>query len=510
MLEFTRVLSNADTDPYDDFDWVFEDITIKDEKERVIFSCARAEFPAGWSDLAKKIVASKYFRADRKGDGEETSVRQMVERVVSFITNEGLKQKYFEGENAKIFHDELVHLILRQMGTFNSPVWFNAGVPGVTKPQNSACFINQVDDSMESILDLAKTEGLIFKEGSGSGVNLSALRGSNEKVKGGGTASGPVSFMSGYDAFANVILSGGRTRRAARMAILDIDHPDIRKFINCKSEQEDIVKLLVLGGMSPVFTAENNAYDIVKHQSGNNSVMLTDKFMERVRDILHGYKPDHQWDLINRVGGEIAETLSVKDLFFDIVKAAHKCGDPGLQFSDTINAGNTCKADGKIVGSNPCLCGSMTLATPKGNRKIKTLAKEGTAKIINSKGNTVDSNIWSSGIRPVVKICFSHRTRIPPLRCTPDHVWKLNDGTTEEAQNLLRHTRLMPYIVMKENYDKDAFLAGFIQGDGSPQRLKSKPHKGLEIHLASKDTEIALMYDQIPGPRKWYSRYGAS
>ena len=356
MLKFQRVLSSTKSSPYDDISWSKKNIMIVNKVGEVLYECPNAEFPADWSDGACQIVASKYFRESRNHNEKETSVRQMVERVVSTIVFEGLEQKYFSEAQAKTFGDELRAIILNQMASFNSPVWFNLGVPGVEKPQCSACFINSVEDSMESILDLAKTEGLIFKEGSGSGVNFSSLRSSKESIRGGGTASGPVSFMQGYDAFAGVILSGGRTRRAARMCILNVDHPDIFQFIQCKSHQESIVQILAESGMSTNFEDEINAYNVVKHQSGNNSVRVTDQFMDLVKDILHGYSDDKEWELMPRNPNliNLPETTSAKDLFYEMAKAAHTCGDPGIQFHDTINKYNTCVNDGEIHASNPC------------------------------------------------------------------------------------------------------------------------------------------------------------
>lgn len=355
MLEFTPVLAGS-VNAYDTVSWVRRDITItSDDGTRVIYSCPNAEFPETWSEHACRIAASKYFRESRNAADRETSVRQMIERVVQAIVVSGVEQQYFDTTNALIYADELRLILLHQMASFNSPVWFNLGVPGVTNPQVSACFINSVDDNMDSILELAKTEGLIFKEGSGSGVNFSKLRGSEEHIRGGGTASGPLSFMRGYDAFASVILSGGRTRRAARMCILDIDHPDIMNFINCKADQEDVVATLVEAGYSTDFTAKNNAYDLVRHQSGNNSIRVTDAFMEKIRAIIHGYEPDADWELINRADTTSPnKRISYKKLFQAVATAAWKCGDPGLQFDTTINRMNTCAGDNKINGANPC------------------------------------------------------------------------------------------------------------------------------------------------------------
>jgi len=353
MLKFERVFTDPDRDPFDKIEWESEPIKVLGKDDKVIYECDNAQFPAFWSSNARRITAQKYFRASRKSEERETSVAQIIERVATAITTAGVDQKYFLVRDGVNFSSELMHILVHQMASFNSPVWFNLGIPGNDRPQVSACFINEVHDNMKSILDLGTVAGLIFKEGSGSGTNLSPLRGAKETIKGGGQASGPVSFMEGYDAQANIILSGGRSRRAARMCILDIDHPDIEKFINCKATQEDVVELLVKGGMPADFTDPNSAYTQVKHQSGNNSVRVTDAFMEKVRAAVY-YKQDSLWALVNRKDKQIADAKSVTDLFRQIAEAAHKCGDPGLQFHDTVNKMNTCPEHGEIVASNPC------------------------------------------------------------------------------------------------------------------------------------------------------------
>jgi len=354
MLEFPRLLSQEGTTPYDAIRWVKHHLVSKNKEGNTLFECTDAEFPETWSLDACNITAQKYFRQSRVNTERETSVRQTFTRIVSAITKAGVEKKYFSEDMAKVFSDELTTILLKQLAMFNSPVLFNVGVPGVEKPLTSACFINAVEDNMESNLDLAKTEGLIFKEGAGSGVNFSRLRASTESIRGGGKASGPVSFMYIYDSVASIVLSGGRTRRAAKMCILNVDHPDIKLFIDCKAKQEDLVALLVEGGLSPKFEDEEGAYAKVRYQNENHSVRVTDDFMKRVREVLHGYKDDYAWHLINRTDQSLSEIVSVKDLFESIAVAAHKCGDPGIQFHDHINKMNTCAADGEINGSNPC------------------------------------------------------------------------------------------------------------------------------------------------------------
>jgi ribonucleoside-diphosphate reductase alpha chain len=350
MLEFQRFYTST-THPYDEVEWIHADVKMVDLDGKVTYELHAGKFPTSWSELSRNIVASRYFRESPQSEYKERSVKQMIDRVVTAIVNSGIDQGYFNKKNGKIFGSELTYILLHQIASFNSPVWFNLGLE--EKPQCAACFINEVEDSMESILELGTKEGLIFKGGSGSGVNLSPLRASTERIRGGGTASGPVSFMSAYDAIANVILSGGKTRRAARMVILDIDHPDIEKFIWCKADEEDVVRVLAEADYSVDFTATNGAYTHAKHQSGNNSIRIPDTYMERLKKFIQ-YQEDSQWDLKNRVGGDVSKSVSVKDLFRQLAKAAHKCGDPGVQFHDTINQYNTCANDGEIVASNPC------------------------------------------------------------------------------------------------------------------------------------------------------------
>ncbi len=354
MVKITRNLTTENVNPLDAVDWIRADVKMVDLEGKTTYELRNGEFPVAWTELSRNIVASRYFRESRIKTDREDSVRTMITRVVTEITKSGIAQGYFKEAAGEVFRDELTHVLLHQMASFNSPVWFNMGVEGLDgKPQCSACFINSVDDNMESILDLATKEGLIFKGGSGSGVNLSPLRASTENIRGGGTASGPVSFMSAYDAVANVILSGGRTRRAARMVLLDVDHPDIERFIWCKAKEEEIVEILAEADIPTDYTIPDNAYSRVKHQSGNNSVRIPDEFMEHVKHHIQ-YGEDADWNLLNRNGGSVARSVSVKNLFDQLARAAHKCGDPGVQFHDTINKYNTCANDGEIVASNPC------------------------------------------------------------------------------------------------------------------------------------------------------------
>jgi ribonucleoside-diphosphate reductase alpha chain len=294
--------------------------------------------------LATNVVASKYFRGTPGTPERESSVRKLVARVVDTITRWGEQGNYFAADADKLsFHAELTHLLLRQKVAFNSPVWFNVGVE--EHPQCSACFINSVEDSMDSILTLAKTEGMLFKYGSGTGSNLSSIRSSRELLAGGGTASGPVSFMKGFDAFAGVIKSGGKTRRAAKMVILNASHPDVMDFIRCKSTEEKKAWALIQAGYDSSFNGA--AYSSIFFQNSNNSVRVTDEFMKAVEG-------DKAWSTTAVKDGRVMDTYRARDIFREIAEATHLCGDPGLQFDTTINNWHTCSGTARINASNPC------------------------------------------------------------------------------------------------------------------------------------------------------------
>lgn len=330
---------------YDAVTWERRDAQITDITGNVIFEQQNIEVPTTWSQTALNIVAQKYFSGALGTPERETSIRQLIDRVARTITEWGTARGYFDSttNEADTFQIRLTYFLLNQYAAFNSPVWFNVGVR--ENPQCSACFINSIEDDMASILELAKTEGMLFKYGSGSGTNLSSLRGSQEKLKGGGQASGPVSFMKGFDAFAGVIKSGGKTRRAAKMVMLDVDHPDIEEFIHCKTKEEKKAHVLIDAGYDDAIDGE--AYGSVFFQNSNNSVRVSDAFMDAVhRDI--------QWTTINRTDGTVAKTYRARNLFRQMAEAAHTCGDPGVQFDTTINNWHTCAATNRIYGSNPC------------------------------------------------------------------------------------------------------------------------------------------------------------
>jgi ribonucleoside-diphosphate reductase alpha chain len=343
-LEFSRYFTREGISPYDTVEWEYRTAAITSESGEVIFEQKNVEVPKSWSMTATNIVASKYFHGKRGTPERESSVRQLVGRVASTITEWGSEGGYFASEqDAAIFHDELVHLLLHQMMAFNSPVWFNCGIE--LNPQCSACFINSVEDTMSSILELAKTEGMLFKWGSGTGSNLSSIRSSKEQLSGGGIASGPVSFMKGFDAFAGVIKSGGKTRRAAKMVILNAGHPDIVEFINSKANEEKKAWVLLDNGYDGGVDGE--AYSSIFFQNANHSVRVTDEFMQAVVN-------DGNWTTHAIVTGEPVETYKARELMRMIAESAYICGDPGMQYDTTINRWHTSKNTAPINASNPC------------------------------------------------------------------------------------------------------------------------------------------------------------
>ncbi len=343
-LEFPRFFTRDGVDPFDTVEWETRSAVIGNEKGHVVFEQRDVEIPRFWSQQATNIVVSKYFRGTIGTPERERSVRQLIGRVVDTITGWARAQKYFASEDdLQAFSDDLKHLLVFQKAAFNSPVWFNCGIE--PHPQCSACFINAVQDTMESILTLAKTEGMLFKYGSGTGSNLSAIRSSQELLAGGGTASGPVSFMKGFDAFAGVIKSGGKTRRAAKMVILNADHPDVVEFINCKVEEEKKAWALIDAGYDGSFTGP--AYASVFFQNSNNSVRVTDEFMRAVLD-------DKDWTTHAVRDGAPMQTYKARDLMHQIAEATHICGDPGMQFDTTVNDWHTCPNTARINASNPC------------------------------------------------------------------------------------------------------------------------------------------------------------
>jgi ribonucleoside-diphosphate reductase alpha chain len=371
-LKFPRYFTRTGVSPYDEVEWELRTASITDAKGNSIFEQRDVESPKDWSMTAINIVASKYLHGTLGTPQRETGVRQLIQRVAETIRDWGWEQGYFaSAEDHDTFHDELVHILVQQKAAFNSPVWFNVGcdrleplsdaqnwhwnreqgtvefsTTGYKAPQCSACFINSVKDSLDSILTLAKTEGMLFKWGSGTGTNLSALRGSTEELSGGGSASGPLSFMKGFDAFAGVIKSGGKTRRAAKMVILNVDHPDIESFIDCKmAEEKKAWALIEMGydGSSP----DSDAYSSIFFQNANNSVRVTDEFMSAV-------ERDGEFSTRAVKGHEVMKTYKARQLMNKIAEATWWCGDPGMQYDTTINKWHTSKNTDRINASNPC------------------------------------------------------------------------------------------------------------------------------------------------------------
>ena len=343
-FRYERRLTKQGISPYDTVKWELRDAVIVDHIGKVIFEQKRVEVPASWSQTATNIVASKYFRGKMGTPERESSVRQLIGRVAGTIARWGREGKYFLDEDeAAAFEAELAHILLYQMAAFNSPVWFNLGAE--EHPQVSACFIQSVRDDMKSILQLAVNEGMLFKFGSGTGSNLSTLRSSSELLSSGGRASGPVSFMKGFDAFAGVIKSGGRTRRAAKMVILNIDHPDVVEFIWSKAKEEKKAWTLIDAGYDG--SVDGEAYGSVFFQNANHSVRVTDEFM-------HAVAEDKEWKTRYITTGKVAGTYKARDLMRQMAEAAHVCGDPGIQFDTTVNKWHPCPNTGRINASNPC------------------------------------------------------------------------------------------------------------------------------------------------------------
>jgi len=342
-LAVRRYFTIQGRDPFDEIEWETRDAFIPG-KDKPVFEQKDVEFPKFWSQTATNIVAQKYFRGRMTSPERERSVRQMIGRVVDTISAWGRKDGYFAtDEEADTFEAELQAILVNQLASFNSPVWFNVGFE--ERPQCSACFILSIEDSMDSILDWIRREGVIFRGGSGSGVNLSKLRSSREQLSKGGYASGPVSFMRGADASAGTIKSGGKTRRAAKMVVLDVDHPDIEEFIWCKAHEERKARVLEAAGYD--MSLDSPDWASIQYQNANNSVRVTDAFMEAV-------ETDADWSLTARTDGTVVETVKARKLLRDIADAAWQCADPGVQYDTTINTWHTLPNTSRINASNPC------------------------------------------------------------------------------------------------------------------------------------------------------------
>jgi ribonucleoside-diphosphate reductase alpha chain len=435
-----RQFTKAGQHPYETVTWERRDARIVHYSTgAVAFEQLGVEVPSEWSFNATNILAQKYFRGTLGAPDREWSLKQVVDRVVDTITQWGRKDGYFvDDDEAAVFSDELKYLIIHQRAAFNSPVWFNIGVKGVPQ-QGSACFILSVDDSMDSILNWYTEEGIIFKGGSGAGVNLSKIRSSNEGLRGGGTASGPVSFMRGADASAGTIKSGGKTRRAAKMVILDVDHPDIQDFIWCKAIEERKARALRDAGFDMDLDGKDS--HSIQYQNANNSVRVTDEFMEAVLD-------DRDWEMRAISTGEVLETIRARDLFRQIAKAAWECADPGMQFDTTINRWHTAPMTARINASNPCFTGDTLVHTDKGLiafRELFARANTGEAFAVYTHDATSPDapaerlvltrpEAWMiTGFNDIVRLRFDNGME---LRCTPGHkIFTVNRGYVE-AQHL--------------------------------------------------------------------------
>jgi ribonucleoside-diphosphate reductase alpha chain len=447
-LSIRRYFTTAGKHPFDAVEWELRDARIG-HGDKISFEQRDVEFPKTWSQNATNIVAQKYFRGQPESPARERSVKQMIRRVAGTIANWGRERGYFAtDEDGDTFEAELTFILLRQVAAFNSPVWFNVGWHPVGSPkmQASACFILSVEDEMESILEWNTKEGIIFRGGSGSGINLSRIRGSMEPLSRGGTASGPVSFMRGADAWAGSIKSGGGTRRAAKMVVLDVDHPDIREFIWCKAKEEDKAAALRDAGFD--MSIDGEGFHSIQYQNANNSVRVTDKFMRAVEN-------DEDWHLIARTTGQpVGDPIPARELMKEIAEAAWRCADPGVQYDTTINQWHTSPNSGRINASNPCFPGDARVHTTKGLMPIAELVERGEAgdeiRVYTHRATADDPGDGVTATRPVafmrngvsqiVRLRFANGAE---LRCTPNHrVWTVNRGYVR-AEDLTTKDRVL-------------------------------------------------------------------
>jgi len=449
-LSVGRRFTERGVHPFETIEWELRDARIG-FGDKVSFEQRGVEFPVGWSQNATNIVAQKYFRGQIGSPTRERSVRQMIGRVAGTIAEWGRRRGYFaSSEDGESFEAELTHILLHQMAAFNSPVWFNVGWKD--EAQVSACFILSVEDDMKSILNWNTEEGIIFQGGSGSGVNLSKIRGSMEPLSKGGTASGPVSFMRGADAWAGSIKSGGGTRRAAKMVVLDVDHPDIRDFIWCKAKEEEKAAALRAAGFD--MSIDGDGFHSIQYQNANNSVRLTDDFMRAVEE-------DGTWELTARTDGSVIETVPARELMQEIAEAAWRCADPGVQYDTTINDWHTLPNTGRINASNPCFPGDARVHTTIGLVPISELyerVRHGEHLRVYTHRATAGENgsgprepgagvvattpiaIMQTGTKPIVRLRFSNGGE---LRCTRNHkIWTLNRGYVA-AEELISSDRVM-------------------------------------------------------------------
>ena len=477
-LVIHRRHTRAGLHPFDAIEWELRSAAITSDTGEVVFKQDDVEVPAFWSQMATNVVVSKYFKGAVGTPQRESSVRQLVGRVADTIARWGRECGYFaDDESADAFHAELTHLLLLQKMAFNSPVWFNVGIE--PRPQASACFINSVTDSMGSIMELARAEAMLFKYGSGTGTNLSPLRGSKERLSTGGVASGPVSFMRGFDAFAGVIKSGGKTRRAAKMVILDADHPDIVEFIECKEREEKKAWALIDAGYDG--SLNGDAYGSVFFQNSNNSVRLPDALME-------SYLADGEWQTTARTDGRVVDTYKARDLMQRIAKSAWACGDPGVQFDTTIQHWNPCSNSARINATNPCVTGDTLVATAHGPRRIDTLL-ETPVEVVGADGQLhAVPPAFATGVKPVYRL----RTRAGyELTLTGDHrVLTANRGDVPACE-LTRDDRVVlgqPRFGRERVDERIAEFIGLLVGDGC---LSGDPQTYAVLTLAPSERGVA-------------------
>ncbi|MGI8412836.1 MAG: hypothetical protein ACR2QA_10175, partial [Solirubrobacteraceae bacterium] len=499
-LSIRRRFTTSTEHPFDAVEWELRDAHIG-HGGQVSFEQRGVEFPKPWSQNATNIVAQKYFRGQPGSPERERSVKQMISRVAGTIARWGLERGYFadDGDHAA-FEAELTHILVHQMAAFNSPVWFNVGwhPEGSSKNQCSACFILSVEDQMESILDWNTKEGIIFRGGSGSGINLSKIRGSMEPLSRGGTASGPVSFMRGADAWAGSIKSGGGTRRAAKMVVLDVDHPDIREFIWCKAKEEDKAAALRDAGFD--MSIDGDGFHSIQYQNANNSVRVSDEFMRAVEN-------DEEWRTTSRMTGEpVGEPMQARELMREIAEAAWRCADPGVQYDTTINQWHTSPNSGRINASNPCCFTAETLVhTTDGPIRFDELYRRHTlgetlpevAAYDRSTGRpTVESvsAVWIAGMADeLIEVTAADGA---VLRCTPEHRFLLTSGQYIEAQSLSAGIAL-----------RSGALAAVSTTVGGSAQVAERPSSGqtqvTAVRRLALDSGVAVFDLEVPATRNF-------